>query len=94
LGASRLLRTYQFSSLLLIAPGIYFASQVRPHVAGMITIALVLAAIFGKPPLEYRSNPKRALMVGMAMLGVVFTLATFSADFGVTVDQTRVSQTP
>lgn len=93
-GASRLLLTYRFSSLLVIAPGVYLASQVRPHVAGMLTIALVLAALFGKPPPEYRSNPKRALMVGLAVLGVVFTLATFSADFGVTVESTQGAQTP
>ena len=57
-GASRLLKFYQFSSLFLIAPGIYLAMQIRSHVAAVMAISIALAAVFGKPPKKYeKSNP-------------------------------------
>ena len=52
-GASRLLKFYQFSALLLIAPGLYMAASIRSHVAAVMGLAIVLAAVFGKAPKKY-----------------------------------------
>lgn len=95
-GASRLLRTYRLSAWFLIAPGVFLTAQIRPHIAGFLMIALVLAALFGRPPAEYRSNPKRALMIAVSVFGVVFALATFATDFDVAIEDTRgaATQTP
>ena len=49
-GASRLLKFYQFSAMLLIAPGLYMAASIRSHVAAVMGMAIVLAAVFGKAP--------------------------------------------
>lgn len=93
-GASRLLLEYRFSSLLIIAPGLYLAARIRPHVAGIWVIALVLAALFAKPPAKLRSSPKRAVMIGISMLGVVFALVTFSSAFEVSIEQSPTTQSP
>ena len=52
-GASRLLKFYQFSALLLIAPGLYFAASIRSHVAAVMGMAIALAAVFGKAPKKH-----------------------------------------
>ncbi len=85
-GASRLLKFYQFSSLLLIAPGLYMAASIRSHVAAVMGLAIVLAAIFGKAPKKYQGTPKRAVMILACLAGAALSLATFSSTFGVTVD--------
>lgn len=93
-GASRLLRYYRFSSLLYVAPGLYLASQIRSHVAAVMGLAIVLAAILGKPPKEYRSSPKRAIMILVAAAGAALSIAAFSATFGVSVDGGNETQSP
>jgi hypothetical protein len=85
-GASRLLKFYQFSSLLLIAPGIYLASQIRSHVAAVMAIAIALAALLGKPPKKYEKSGKRGVMILLCLAGAVGAVALFSTTFGVTVD--------
>jgi hypothetical protein len=85
-GASRLLKFYQFSSLLLIAPGIYLASQIRSHVAAVMAIAIALGALIGKPPKKYEKSAKRGVMILACAAGAVAALALFSSTFGVTVD--------
>jgi hypothetical protein len=85
-GASRLLKFYQFSSLLLIAPGIYVASQIRSHVAAVMAIAIALAAMFGKAPKKYEKSAKRGVMILACAAGAAVALAMFSSTFGVTVD--------
>ena len=85
-GASLLLKNYSFSSLLLIAPGLYLAASIRSHVAAVLGLAIVLAAIFGKAPKKYRGTPKRAIMILVCALGAAVSVATFSSTFGVTVD--------
>jgi hypothetical protein len=85
-GASRLLKFYQFSSLLLIAPGLYLAASIRSHVAAVMGLAIVLAAVFGKAPKKYQGTPKRAIMILLCALGAAVSVATFSSTFGVTVD--------
>lgn len=93
-GASRLLKYYQFSSLLYAGPGLLMAASIRPHVAAVMGLAIVLAALFGKPPKEYRAHPKRALMIGVAVAGAAFSLFTFAATYNVSVDGARGSQDP
>lgn len=85
-GASRLLKFYQFSSLLLIAPGVYLASQIRSHVAAVMALSIVLAAIFGKAPKKYEKSAKRGVMILVCLAGAAFSVAAFSSTFGVTVD--------
>jgi hypothetical protein len=85
-GASRLLKFYQFSSLLLIAPGLYLAASIRSHVAAVLGIAIALAALLGKPPKKYQGSPKRGIMILACLAGAALALATFSSTFGVTVD--------
>jgi hypothetical protein len=85
-GASRLLKFYQFSSLLLIAPGLYLASEIRSHVAAVLGIAIALAALLGKAPKKYEGSAKRWVMILVCLAGAAFSLATFSSTFGVTVD--------
>lgn len=90
-GASRLLQTYEFMSLLFLGPGLLLAASVRSHVAAVAGLAVVLAAFFGRPPKEVRGSPKRAVMVVLAMLGAGVVLATFSSTFGVTFEGGRDS---
>jgi hypothetical protein len=85
-GASRLLKFYQFSALLLIAPGIYLASQIRSHVAAVMAIAMALAALVGKPPKKYEKSGKRGVMILLCLAGAAGAVALFSSTFGVTVD--------
>lgn len=91
-GASRLLRTYKLSSVLLIAPGLFLAAGIRPHVAGIFGIALVLAILLGKPPVEHRGSPKRAVMLLVAVLGAAVVLSTVASTFQVSVEGGRGTQ--
>lgn len=93
-GVSRLLRTYQISAVLLIAPGLYLAASIRPHVAGIFGIATVAAMLLGKAPKKLQGHPKRALMILTALAGVAVLLATFSATFAVTVEGAGATQDP
>jgi hypothetical protein len=93
-GASRMLRYYQFSALLYAAPGLYFASLIRSHVAAVMGLAIALAALFGRAPKEYRASPKRAFVIVVVLAGAAFALSTFSATFGVSVDGGGETQDP
>ena len=93
-GASRLLESYQLVSLVFVAPGLFLAASIRSHVASVLGLAIVLAIVFGKPPKEFQGSPKRAIMIGVAVLGAAFTLATFSTTFGVTLEGGRNTQDP
>ena len=93
-GASRLLHTYDFASLFLLAPGLFLTASIRPHVASIMGLAIVLAALFGKPPKQVEGSPKRAVMLVAAMAGAALVLATFSATFGVTVEGGDGTQDP
>jgi hypothetical protein len=85
-GASRLLKFYQFSSLLLIAPGLYLAASIRSHVAAVLGLAITLAAVFGKAPKKYAGSAKRGVMILLCAGGAALSVLTFSSTFGVTVD--------
>ena len=85
-GASRLLKYYQFSALFFIAPGLYLAASIRSHVAAVLGLSIVLAALFGKPPKKYQGSAKRAVMILVCAAGAALAMATFSSTFGVTVD--------
>jgi hypothetical protein len=85
-GASRLLKFYQFSSLLFIAPGVYLASQIRSHVAAVMAISIALAALIGKPPKKHEKSAKRGVMILACVAGAAAAVALFSSTFGVTVD--------
>jgi hypothetical protein len=85
-GVSRLLREYQIGALFLIAPALYLAASIRPHVAGIFGIATVLAMLLGKAPRKMQGHPKRALMILTALGGAAILLATFSSTFEVTVE--------
>jgi hypothetical protein len=85
-GASRMLRTYQFSALFLIAPGLYLASEIRPHVAALLGLSLVLALLFGKPPRKFEKHPKRAVMILFSVVGAALALAAFASTFNVSVE--------
>ena len=93
-GVTRLLRDYQIGALLLIAPALFLASSIRPHVAGIFGIATVLAMLLGKAPKKMQGHPKRALMILSALGGAAILLATFSATFEVTVEGGGASQDP
>jgi hypothetical protein len=91
-GASRLLKTYRLSSVLLIAPALYLAAGIRPHIAGILGIALVLAILLGKAPEDHKGSPKRALMLIVAVLGALAILATVASTFEVSVGGTGRTQ--
>jgi hypothetical protein len=93
-GASRLLKFYQFSSLLLIAPGLYLASSIRAHIAAVMGLAIVLAAFLGKAPKKYRGSAKRAIMILACAGGAALSVMTFSTTFGVSVDGGEGTTTP
>jgi hypothetical protein len=86
-GASRLLNTYKMlGSAVLIGAGLVLAANIRPHVAGMLALALVLAVLLGKPLERFRGSPKRPVMLVAALGGAAFVLATFAATFQVGID--------
>jgi hypothetical protein len=93
-GVSRLLRTYQISALLLVAPGLYLAASIRPHVAGIFGIATVAAMLFGKAPKKMQGHPKRAIMILSALAGAAILLSTLSTTFSVTVEGAGATQDP
>ena len=93
-GASRLLDSYEFTSLLLLGPGLLLAARIRPHIAAVLGLAIVLAALIGKPPKQVQGSPKRAVMLVVATLGAAMVLATFSSTFGVTIEGGRDTQDP
>lgn len=93
-GASRMLRNYQFSALLLIAPGLYLASEIRPHVAALLGLSLVLALLFGKPPRKFEKHPKRAVMILFSVAGAALALAAFASTFNVSVEGGGDTQDP
>ena len=93
-GASRMLLTYDFTSLLFLAPGIFLASRIRPHVAALLAISIVLAALLGRTPKPAKRSPKRLILVGMAVAGMAFSLAAFSTTFGVTLSGEGETQDP
>lgn len=89
-GASRLLATYKIiTSSLMIGAGLILASRIRPHVAGMLALALVLAILLGKAPAAFRGSPKRPVMLIGAVAGTAFVLLTFSSTFQVGLDADR-----
>ncbi len=91
-GASRLLITYRlFSSGLIIALGLILAAGVRPHVAGIFALSLVLAVLLGRAPEALRGDPKRTLLLVGSVAGAALVLATFSTTFevGMEVDRTQ-----
>jgi len=93
-GASRMLRSYQFSALLPIAPGLYLASEIRPHVAALLGLSLVLALLFGKPPRKFEKHPKRAVMILFSVAGAALALAAVASTFNVSVEGGGDSQDP
>jgi hypothetical protein len=93
-GVSRLLRDYQIGALFFIAPALFLAASIRPHVAGIFGIATVLAMLLGKAPRKMQGHPKRALMILTALGGAAILLATFSATFEVTVEGAGATQDP
>lgn len=93
-GASRMLAKYQLSALLFIAPGLILAAEIRPHVAAILGLALVLALLFGKPPRKFEKSPKRAVMILFSIAGAALALATFASTFNVSVEGTGATQDP
>lgn len=91
-GCSRLLKTYKLTSIVFIAPGLLLASGIRPHVAGILGIAVVLAILLGKPPPEHKGSPKWAMMLLVAVLGAAAVLTTFASTFEVSVEGGRGSE--
>jgi hypothetical protein len=85
-GASRLLSRYEFSSLFLLAPGLYFASQIRPHVAAILGLSLMLALLLGNPPKKFERSPKRAAVVMFSIAGAALAILTFASTFNVSVE--------
>jgi hypothetical protein len=86
-GASRLLSTYRiFGSSLIIALGLFPAAGVRPHVAGMFAIALVLGVLLGRAPESLRGSPKKPVILVGAVAGAALVLGTFSTTFQVGID--------
>jgi hypothetical protein len=93
-GASRMLHKYEFSALFFIAPGLLLAAEIRPHVAAILGLSLVLALLFGKPPRKFEKSPKRAIMILFSVAGAALALAAFAATFNVSVEGTGASQDP
>lgn len=84
-GASRLLRKTSFASLLIIAPALFLAASIRPHIAGVFGLALVLALLFGKTG-QMLSGPKRTALFLLSVAGAVAVLAAFASTFSVSLE--------
>jgi hypothetical protein len=85
-GASRLLHGYTFSSLLILGPGLYLAAQIRPHVAAILGLALMLALLLGSPPKKFERSPKRATVILFSIAGAALAVAAFASTFNVSVE--------
>lgn len=90
-GASRLLATYKITSIVFIGAGLLLAAGIRPHVAGMLAISLVLAIVLGKPLPHLRGSPMRPVLLVGALLAASVVLATFSTTFEVGLERTRTT---
>jgi hypothetical protein len=93
-GASRLMQRYEFSSLLFIVPGLALAAEIRSHVAGIMGLAIVLALLLGKTPKKLQGSPKRAIMLGLSVVGAAAVLAIFSSSFSVSLEGGSGTQDP
>jgi hypothetical protein len=93
-GASRMLRNYDMSSMLLIGPGLYLAAQIRPHVAAILGLSLVLALFFGKAPKKFERSPKRLMVFLLAIAGAALAVAAFGSTFDVSVEGSRDTRDP
>ena len=93
-GASRLLQRYEFSSLLFIVPGLALAAGIRSHVAGIMGLAIVLALLLGKTPRKLQGSPKRAIMLGLSVVGAAAVLAIFASSFSVSLEGGSGTQDP
>lgn len=90
-GASRLLATYKITSIVFVGVGLVLAAGIRPHVAGMLAIAIVLAIILGKPLPQLRGSPMRPVLLVGALLMASVVLTTFSTTFEVGLAETRTT---
>lgn len=90
-GSSRLLRTYKITSFVFIAAGLWLASGIRSHVAGMMAISLVLAIFLGKPQENLRGSPMRPILLIASILGAIVVLTTFSTNFQVGLEADRTN---
>jgi hypothetical protein len=84
--ASKLLKRYEFGSLFLLAPGLYLASRIRPHVAAILGLSLMLALLLGNPPKKFERSPKRGAVILFSIAGAALAVAAFASTFNVTVE--------
>jgi hypothetical protein len=86
LGISRLLRRFEPVGLLIAGLGLYFAAQVRPHVAIMLALAGALAFVFMRRTATTSGGARRLLLLVVALVGITFAWAAFASSFNVSLE--------
>ena len=82
LGAARILTGRTWRGLAVAAVGLWAAAIVRPHVAGLLAVALATGFLFRRPRRELRAFAPLSKAVGLAALVVVaFLLLSRTDDF-------------
>jgi hypothetical protein len=79
-GAARVLSGSAFRGLFIAGLGMWFASLVRPHVAGLFAIALAAAFLLKRPRAELRGVGVLAKTVGFAVLVLIAGLLVLQTD--------------
>lgn len=70
-GAARTLSGRTWRGLLVAAVGLVLAGLVRPHVAGMVAVALAAAGLFLRPRVELRELAPVAKAIGLVAIAAV-----------------------
>jgi hypothetical protein len=87
LGISRLLRRFELWGLVMAGLGLYFAAQLRPHIAVMLALAGVLAfAFMRRGAAKTGGGFKRLILLVVAIAGLTFAWGTFADDFQVSLE--------
>lgn len=93
-GAARLLYTYDAKSWLYLGTGLFLAAQIRPHVAAMVVLAMVLAAVLARPPQQFKAKPRRLFMIGVSGVALVLALSALASTYGVGLESGEDTQDP
>jgi hypothetical protein len=79
-GVARILTGRLWRGLLVTSAGLLLCAQVRPHVAGLIGLALVAGYLIRRGPVRQRPSIPVAKLAGVAMLAVLALLLVQRTD--------------
>lgn len=80
LGAARALSRKTWRGLLIAGLGLWMAALVRPHIAGLMGVALAVGYVFRRPREDLRQLAPIAKTLSMAVVAIVAVIAVVRAE--------------